>query len=138
MEAALQALVPVSGDAQFLHFGSNWNGMELIDRYLARERYLLGFPSGGGLIQNGEYVTWLGPNHVGEVDGNQHTEKLECVKSLFAQADIHADVQDNILHMLWTSHVAAVGLATGIAKSQGTVPFLRDRALMVQCYHIVK
>jgi 2-dehydropantoate 2-reductase len=139
VEVALRALVPVSGDALFLYFGSNWNGPELIDKYLPRERYLMGFPYGGGFRQDGEHVVWLGPKvYIGEVDGNRHTENLESVKSLFSQAHIHSDMLDNILHMLWTSHAAAVGVAAGIAKSQGVVPFLRDRALMVQCYTIVQ
>jgi 2-dehydropantoate 2-reductase len=139
VEGALQTLVPVSADALFLHFGSNWNGTELIDKYLTRDRYLMGFPYSGGLIQNGDYVTWLGPKvYLGEVDGNQHTEKVEYVKSLFAQANLNADVLDNILHMLWTSHAGAVGISAGIAKSQEVVPFLRDRALMFQCYDIVQ
>lgn len=139
VEVVLQTLAPVSANALFLDFGSNWIGTDMIDKYLPRERYLLGFPYGGGFIQNGECIAWLGPKvYLGEVDGNKHTEKLACVKSLFAQADIQADVLDNILHMLWTSHVGAVGIAVGIAKSQGVVPFLQDRALMVQCYNIVK
>jgi 2-dehydropantoate 2-reductase len=122
-----------------LYFGSNWNGPELIDKYLPRERYLLGFPYGGGFRQDGGHVAWLGPKvYIGEVDGNRHIENLECVRSLFAQADIHSDMLDNILHMLWTSHAGAVGVAAGIAKSQGVVPFLHDRALMVQCYTIVQ
>jgi 2-dehydropantoate 2-reductase len=137
--AVLQTLVPVSADALFLHFGSNWNGTEFIDKYLPRERYLMGFPFGGGFLQNGEYVAWIGSKvYLGEIDGNKHNEKLECVQSLFAQADIRTDVLDNILHMLWTSHVGAVGIAAGIAKSQGVIPYLHDRDLMVQSYHIVK
>ncbi len=105
VEAALQALVPLAGDAVFLDLGSNWNGMEAIDKLIPRERFLLGFPYGGGTIENGTYVTYLGPKvYVGNADGT-HTDQLERVKSLFAQADIQTDMPDKILHLLWTSHV---------------------------------
>jgi 2-dehydropantoate 2-reductase len=138
VEAALQTLVRLSGDAIFLDFGTNWNGTDEIDKLLARERYLLGFPYGGGIIQNGKYVTYLGPKvYLGEADG-MRTEKLTRVKSFFAKADIQTDIPNNILHLLWTSHSAAVGMSAGMAKAQGVAPFLRDRALMVQCYEIVK
>jgi 2-dehydropantoate 2-reductase len=139
VEAALQALVPVSANTLFLDFGSNWNGTEMIDKYLSREQYLLGFPYGGGLIQNGEYLTWLGTKvYLGEVDGNKHTEKIERVKSLFAQADIYTNLTDNILHLIWTSHAGAVALSAGVAKSKGALSFVHDRALMVHCHSAVR
>jgi ketopantoate reductase len=138
VEAALQTLAAVSGDAIFLDLGSNWNGTEAIEKLIPRERYLLGFPYGGGTIENGRYVTYLGPKvYVGEVDG-MRTEKLERVKSFFAQADIQTDVSDNILHLLWTSHVGAVAFSAGIVRSQGVTPFLHDKAAMRQCYFMAK
>jgi ketopantoate reductase len=138
VEAALQTLIPVSGDAIFLDLGSNWNGTETIEKLIPKERYLLGFPYGGGTIENGTYVTYLGPKvYVGEVNGVP-TEKLERVKSFFTQADIQTDVSDNILHLLWTSHVGAVAFSAGIVRSQGVIPFLHDKAAMTQSYYVVK
>jgi len=138
VEAALQTLVPVSGDAIFLDLGSNWNGTEGIEKLVPSERFLLGFPYGGGTLENGTYVTYLGPKvYLGNVDGT-HTEKLERVKSFFAQADIPTDVPDNILHLLWTSHVGAVAFSAGIVRSQGVTPFLHDKAALRQCYSVVK
>jgi ketopantoate reductase len=138
VEAALQALIPGSGEAIFLDFGSNWNGIQGIEKYIPGERYLLGFPYGGGTREAGKYVVYLGPKiYLGEVNG-MHTEKLQRVKSFFAQADIQADVPDNILHLLWTSHSGAVGMSAGIAQSKGVAAFLRDRALMAQSYEIVR
>lgn len=138
IETALQALVPVSGDALFLVFGSNWHGTELIDTYLPRERYLLGFPYGGGTTQNGKHVVYLGTKvYLGEVDGNP-SEKLEQMKSLFARADLRTDVPDNILHLIWTCHSTAVGLAAGIAQSREVKSFLRDKSSMEQGYRVVR
>jgi ketopantoate reductase len=138
VETAFETLVPASGDGIFLDLGSNWNGTEAIEKLIPRERYLLGFPYGGGTIENSTYVTYLGPKvYVGKVDG-AHTGGLERVKSFFAQADIQTDVSDNILHLLWTSHVGAVAFSAGIVRSQGVTPFLHDRAALRQCYFVVK
>jgi ketopantoate reductase len=138
VEAALQMLVPLAGNAMFLLFGSNWNGTETIDQYLPRERYLLGFPYGGGNVQNGAYLTYLGPKiYLGTVDG-KHAGTLEQVASLFAKADLTPDLPDNILHLIWTSHAGAIGLSAGLAKAGGVSPFLRDQALMAECHAVVR
>jgi ketopantoate reductase len=138
VEAALQTLVPVSGDAVFLDLGSNWNGTEAIEKLIPRDRYLLGFPYGGGTIENGTYIVNLGEKvYLGSVDGTR-TEALERVKSLFAQADIQSDIPDDILHLLWASHVGAVAFSAGIVRSHGVSPFLHDEAALRQCYSVVK
>src|SRR5258706_7832926 len=41
VEAALQTLVPLTGDAVFLDLGSNWNGTKEIEKLVPRERFLL-------------------------------------------------------------------------------------------------
>jgi len=138
VEAALQVLIPVSGDAIFLMLGSNWNGTERIEKLVPRERFLLGFPYGGGTLENDVCVTNLGAKvYVGEVDG-AHTEKLERLKSFFAQADIQTDMSDNILHLLWTSHVGAVAFSAGIVRSHGITQFLHNKAALTQSYYVVK
>jgi ketopantoate reductase len=138
VEEALQMLVPLSGEAIFLDFGSNWDGTEGIEKHIPRERFLLGFPYGGGTIQNGTYMTYLGPKiYLGTADG-KHTQILERVSSLFINAGLKTDIPDNILHLIWTSHAGAVGLSAGLAKAGGVVPFLRDRALMTQCHYVVR
>jgi ketopantoate reductase len=132
-EDALKMLVSVSGQAVFLIFSGNWEGTAFIDRLLPRERYLLGYADGGGTILNGVYWTNLGSEvHLGEVDG-QATEKLEKVKALFAQADIQADVQENIIHWLWTHVAGVVGFAAGFAKHRDVQEYLKDKALVRQC-----
>lgn len=132
-EDALKTLTPVSGQAVFLVFSGNWEGTAFIDRLLPRERYLLGYADGGGTIRNGVYWTNLGGEvHLGEVDG-QVTEKLERVKALFARADIQTDVQENIVHWLWTHVAGVVGFATGFAKHRDVQEYLKDKALVRQC-----
>ena len=131
-------LVPLSGDAIFLIFGTNWHGVASIEKRLPRERYLMGFPLGGGTKRNGAYWVYLGAKvYLGEADGRP-TEKLQRVKSLFAKADIQSDILDNILHALWTGHAVAVGLSAGLAQSRDVASFLRNRALMTQGYYVTK
>jgi 2-dehydropantoate 2-reductase len=138
VEAALQMLMPLAGNAIFIFFGSNWNGTEMIDQYLPRERYLLGFPYGGGDIQNDTYETYLGPKiYLGAGDG-KHTGMLEHVASLFAKADLEPDLPDNILHLIWTSHAGAIGLSAGLSNAGGVGPFLGDRTLMAECHAVVR
>ncbi len=136
--AVLDLLVPVSGDALFLIFGANWHGVEAIEKRLARERYLMGFPLGGGTQRNGTYSVYLGAKvYLGEADGRP-TEKLQRVKSLFAQADIQSDIPDNILHLIWTGHALAVGMGVGLAQAGDVASFLSNPALMTQGYYVTK
>ncbi|MCC7353089.1 MAG: ketopantoate reductase family protein [Anaerolineae bacterium] len=134
VEEVLRTLVPYSGNAIFLIFSLNWEGTECIDQLLTRDRYLMGYPDGGGTIRNGVYWTNLGAEvHLGEADGKP-TEKLQRVKSLFERADMRPDIQDNILHWLWLHNAMSIGIWAGFAKYREIKPFLRDRALLKECY----
>lgn len=135
---ALEALVPRSGDANYLIFSANWEGVEFIDQLLPWKCYLMGYPDGGGTKRNGTYWTNLGAEvHLGEVDGNP-TEKLEQVKALFARADLQPDIPENILHWLWLHNAMSIGIWAGFAKYCDVKEFLRDRSLPVQCYYATK
>jgi 2-dehydropantoate 2-reductase len=69
-EEVVKTRAPVSRDAVFFIFAANWEGADFIDRLLPRERYLMGYPDGGGTIRDGAYWTNLGGEvHLGEVDG---------------------------------------------------------------------
>jgi 2-dehydropantoate 2-reductase len=132
-ESALQALVPISGEAGFLIFSGNWEGTTFIDRLLPRERYLLGYADGGGTIRNGVYWTNLGGEvHLGTVDASQ-AELFGKVRTMFAKADIQTDEQDNILHWLWQHIAGVVGFSAGFAKYRDLNTYLKDSELLRQC-----
>lgn len=134
----VKTLAPVSGNAIFFIFAANWEGADFIDRLLPRERYLMGYPDGGGTVRDGAYWTNLGGEvHLGEVDGKP-TDKLEKVKSLFARADIQPDVQDNILHWLWLHNAMSIGIWAGFAKYRDVKTFLKDKDLLRACYASTK
>lgn len=137
-EEAIRTLLPQSGNAVFLIFAANWEGSDFIDRLLPRERYLMGYPDGGGTRRNGVYWTNLGAEvHLGEVDGKP-TSKLEQIRALFARADMLPDVQDNILHWLWLHNAMSIGIWAGFAKYRDVRVFLKDRPLLLQCYQASK
>ncbi|MBV6449438.1 MAG: hypothetical protein MHPDNHAH_00148 [Anaerolineales bacterium] len=137
-EAVIKTLAPVSGNALFFIFAANWEGAGFIDRLLPRDRYLMGYPDGGGTIRDGAYWTNLGGEvHLGEVDG-EPSGKLEMVKALFARADIQPDVQENILHWLWLHNAMSIGIWAGFAKYREVKPFLKDADLLRECYASTK
>jgi 2-dehydropantoate 2-reductase len=139
VDAVLDQLVPLSGDAIFLIFGANWFGVQPIEKQLPRERYLLGFPRGGGTQQDDMYYSVaIDPGvFLGEADGKR-TEKLQRVESLFARADLPAQIPNNITHLLWTSHAIAIGYGAGLARSGDVNAFLRNRAAIIHAYNVTK
>jgi ketopantoate reductase len=132
VEEALRVLALIPGDATLLIFSGNWDGLAAYDAILPRERYLLGYPDGGGTIRDGLYWTNLGPEiHLGLLEG-QSAERLEQVKATFARADIHADMQENMLHWLWVHNAGVIGFAAGFAKYRDVAGYLDDKALVYQ------
>lgn len=137
-EEVLKTLAPITDSALFFIMAANWQGADFIDRLLPRERYVMGYPDGGGAIRNGVYWTNLGGEiHLGNVDGKPNAS-LEKIKALFGRADIQPDVPENILHWLWLHNAMSIGIWAGFAKYREVKTFLRDRALLVECYASTK
>jgi 2-dehydropantoate 2-reductase len=133
VEDAVKMLAPLSGNATFLIFSGNWEGLDAIDQSLPHERYLLGYPDGGGTIRNGVYWTNLGSEvHLGSIEGNS-TATLEQVRALFVQADMKPDMQENMLHWLWVHDAGVIGFAAGFAKHADMREYLADKTLLRQC-----
>jgi ketopantoate reductase len=130
---ALKSLAPIAGDATFLIFSGNWEGLAAYDAILPRECYLLGYPDGGGTIRDGVYWTNLGPEvHLGLVEG-QSAERYDQVKATFARADLKADEQGNMVHWLWVHNAGVIAFAAGFAKHQQVPQYLADKKLLNQC-----
>jgi ketopantoate reductase len=130
VETVLRALTPVSGNATFLIFSGNWDGVVAYDAIVPRQRYLLGYPDGGGTIRDSVYWTNLGAEvHLGLLDG-QSAERLEQVKTLFVRAGMKPDLQENILHWLWVHNAGVIGFAAGLARYRQLQPYLADKELV--------
>jgi 2-dehydropantoate 2-reductase len=133
VEDALKSLAPMAGAATFLIFSSNWDGLAAYDAILPRERYLLGYPDGGGTIRDGVYWTNLGPEvHLGLMEG-QSAEQFQRVKATFARADLKADEQGNMVHWLWVHNAGVIAFAAGFAKHREGQQYLADKKLISQC-----
>jgi ketopantoate reductase len=133
VEDALKSLAPVAGNAAFLIVSGNWDGLAAYDSILPRERYLLGYPDGGGTIRDSVYWTNLGPEvHLGLVEG-QSAAQFEQVKAVFARADLKPDEQGNMLHWLWVHNAGVIGFAAGFAKHGDVQQYLGDKKLVNQC-----
>jgi len=131
--AALETLAPLAGKAIFLPFTLNWEGLKVLDDYLPRDRYLLGYADGGGTIRDGVYWPNLGAEvHLGDPNGNE-SENLQRVKALFERADMKPDVQTNMLHWLWVHNASVVGFAAGFARDKDYRKTLKDGELMKTC-----
>jgi ketopantoate reductase len=136
--AALEALAPITGDATILTFSGNWEGLAAYDAVLPRERYLLGYPDGGGTVRNGVYWTNIGAEvHLGLLEG-QSAARLEQVRALFIRADMRPDMQENMLHWLWVHNAGVIGFAAGLAKYRQLQPYLADKDLVYRSIRATK
>jgi len=126
-------LAPVTGDATFLILSANWDGTAFLDQQLPRERYVMGYPDGGGTVRDGVYWTNLGAEiHMGEIDGGS-SDRFERIKAIFLKADMTPDVPRNIMHWLWVHNAGATGFSAGFAKHHDMDDYLNDKALLREC-----
>jgi 2-dehydropantoate 2-reductase len=134
LSGALSTLIPACGNATFLTMTSNWDGTGVLDAWLPKNCYLLGYADGGGTIRgDGVYWTNLGAEvHLGCVDGT-NTAKLEQVKALFEKADMKPDMQPDMLHWLWVHNASATGFAAGYARHNKMKDYLNDSDLLKTC-----
>jgi ketopantoate reductase len=130
--AAIKMLAPLTGDATILIFSGNWEGLFDYDAAMMRNRYLLGYPDGGGAVCNGVYWANIGSEvHLGLLEG-QSAARLDSVNKLFVRADMKPDIQEDILHWLWVHNAGVIGFAAGLAKYRQLEPYLKDKALVYQ------
>ena len=60
IEIALPELVAAAPQALYLPIGTNWQGVQGINKYLSTDRYILGFPRGGGTTSKGQRILLAG------------------------------------------------------------------------------
>ncbi|WP_075062855.1 ketopantoate reductase family protein [Ornatilinea apprima] len=139
LEDALKTLVPCVGEqAVFLTLTANWEGPAVLDHYLPRNRYWMGYADGGGTIRDGVYWTNLGAEiHLGVIEG-QDEQRLLPIKTLFERAGMKPDMQANMLHWLWVHNASAVGFAAGFAKYKEFQSYFKDYDLLKTCLHATR
>ena len=110
-------------------------GVENVDRYFPRSKYLWGYPvAGGGYNTQGLNAALLDNVILGELDG-QITPRLECIQRMFEGAGLNVDIQKSILHWLWVHFAFNCGLIAAAFKAGGpdellnSIPRLHDGIL---------
>jgi ketopantoate reductase len=133
-EGALKEIVPQCKDSFFYILTSNWTGTEMFDRILTKNRYILGYPDGGGTIKDGVYCTNIGPEiHIAApTDENQQSFRL--VEETFNKADIKLDVQKEMLHWLWVHNAGSTAISLAFQKHKNTEKYLCDKKLLKESF----
>ncbi|HVN55950.1 MAG TPA: 2-dehydropantoate 2-reductase N-terminal domain-containing protein [Anaerolineaceae bacterium] len=135
LESVLPLVQQIAGTADILFFNGNWEGFDLIERYLPGSSYLWGFPvAGGGFTGQHLDAALLDEIHLGEIDGNE-TPRLARIRELFEQAGLKVDVQESMLHWLWVHFAINCGVIGAAFKARGadellnSIPALRQGIL---------
>ncbi len=135
LESILPLLKDNLGKADLLIFNANWGGLETIDQYFPRSKYLWGYPvAGGGFSDQGLDGALLDNVQLGELDGRS-TPRIERIRQLFEGAGLKVEIQANILHWLWVHFAFNCGLIAAALKAGGpdellnSIPCLHDGIL---------
>lgn len=115
------------GKADVLFFNGIWEGIELVDEYLPRAKYLWGFPvAGGGFNQAGSLnAAILDEVRMGEIDGRK-SPRLQQLQSVFEKAMLKVDVQENMEHWLWVHFAINSGVIGAAFKAGGASQLLNS------------
>jgi 2-dehydropantoate 2-reductase len=137
-ESVLPEIAANRGNAVVLFFHQSWRGLDVIDRALTKEQYVLGMPRAGGVLSDGvldgafEGKVMLGTSTCGRptppvVEGAAR-KNLDFVTGLFRPAGFEPEFPENMEHWYWI-HFASTAVYTGaIAKAGGYDPFAQDKA----------
>lgn len=126
LESVLPLLRDNVGKADILFFSGNWDGLEFVDKYLPRSKYLWGYPvAGGGYAANGLNGAILENVQLGEIGGGT-SPRLERLTKMFADAEIRVDVQNNMLHWLWVHFAINCGIIASAFKAGGAAQLLNS------------
>ena len=133
-EEALRTVIPHCSDSFFYILTSNWNGTGMFDNILAKDKYILGYPDGGGTIRENEYWTNIGPEiHIASPTP-ENQKGFELIKDLFSRADIGLDVQENMLHWLWVHNAGSIPVVVALQKHKNLKKFLNDKDLLKKSF----
>ncbi len=129
-EKALKAVVPKCPNAFFYIITSNWTGTEMFDIILSKNKYILGYPDGGGTIKNGVYWTNIGPEiHISKPD-SENEKGFDLIKKIFLKATIKLDVQENMLYWLWVHNAGSTAISLAFQKYKNVEKYLTDKKLL--------
>jgi 2-dehydropantoate 2-reductase len=136
-ESVLPEIAANRGNAVVLFFHQSWRGLDVVDRALSKEQYVLGMPRAGGVVSDGvldgafDGAVTLGTSTCGRpttpvVEGAAR-KNLDFVTGLFRPAGFEPEIPENMEHWFWV-HFASTAVYTGaIAKAGGYDAFAGDK-----------
>ena len=127
-ETVLPEIAANRGNAVVLFFHQSWRGLDVIDRALAKEQYVLGMPRAGGVLSEGvldgafEGQVTLGTSTCGRpttpVMEAAARKNLDFVLGLFRPAGFEPELPENMEHWYWV-HFASTAVYTGAIATEG-------------------
>jgi len=127
LEAALRVLRENDVRGDFLFFNGLWTDYSALDEFIARDRYLWGYPVAGGNVDYGKARlegAILDNVLLGEIDGKA-TDRLKRVADVFKNAAIAVETPANILHWIWIHMAINAGVISTCLK-YGSAPAFMD------------
>lgn len=141
LDSILPLISEKLGKADILFFNHLWSDTSLIDQYIPREKYLLGFPSAGGGFYETPDLTLKGSLmdriYIGELNG-QVTTRLENIVKMFKEASIKVEIQKNIIHWLWKHFSLNAGISTMIMKTGSVENFISNLSNIHQGVYCIR
>jgi len=122
----LKEVVPLLNVAEFLLLTQNWRGIEEIDSFLPRPRYIYGDAKAGGTFSCGTLVATLKGVDVGSPEG-EPSALARKVANLFASADIQTVLHSDMLHYLWVQYAVTGGPWAALVQAGSFNEMLNDR-----------
>ena len=138
LEEILKTLASKLLKSTFVILCMNWEGAELVDKFLDRKRYLIGYPGSGGTFKEGVLIASIGNDiRLGLIDGNDEG-RFKVLQECFESVGITPAIKENILGWL-QGHIALnVPLWLGVLFEGCVGLFLKDKKLLKLCFEATK
>ncbi|EFM12562.1 Ketopantoate reductase ApbA/PanE domain protein [Paenibacillus curdlanolyticus YK9] len=127
LENVLAELAGKTGNATLLFFNHIWSDFSLVTSYIPADKFLWGFPSGGGGFRDADGTeldgVLMNRVHIAEING-EATPRLQKVAELFHGIGLRTIHPPNVLHWQWKHFSLNAGISNGILKAGGDEKFL--------------
>lgn len=126
LDAALAAVAPAAGAADFVLLTQNWRGAAVADAVLPRERQVWADARAGGAFAGGVLVAALRSIDLGPAEGPP-TEAARRAAALFASAGIGCGLHADMLAYLWVQYAVTGAMWAALIDAGGMAAILGDR-----------
>lgn len=131
---SVEKIEKLSKNINYLLLGTNWSGVENIEKIIDKNRYILGDLNSRGLFK-GNLVWGNLENYISMGKTCIEQEKLlnDIEKSL-RKSYILAEIKENIVHYLWIQNISKAPMAMGLSKYPNMNKFIEDKDMIDICF----